>query len=60
MPGKTQTALRIPVQGFAKRTDDTVDRATAILRAKEDCFPREPSRMPAQPGKGKVARDGSH
>lgn len=60
MPGKTEIVLRVPVHGFAKHVDDTVARATAILRAKEDRIPKESLPVPAHPTKSKVARGNSH
>ena len=29
---------RFPMHGFAKRVEDTVNRAMTILRAREDCI----------------------
>jgi hypothetical protein len=48
MPAKTGKVLRVPVHGFAKRVDDAVDRATAILRTRDAARPKDTS--PAPPG----------
>lgn len=60
MPNRTEMVLRVPVHGLAKRVDDTVVRALAILRAKDNAILKKSSPMPEHPTKGRVARRIGH
>jgi hypothetical protein len=52
--------LRLPVYGFAKRVDDTVARAMAILEAREDYTSRRSELAPAaEPQEGPFQGRGS-
>lgn len=49
MPSRTETVLRDPVHGFAKRVDDAVEPAMGVLRARDDTRPRKASPVPSVP-----------
>jgi hypothetical protein len=49
--------IKFPIHGFAKRAEDTVPKAMAIIRAKESAVDGE--RMPLQPPRKQDAR-GKH
>ncbi|MBB3020952.1 hypothetical protein FHR70_004040 [Microvirga lupini] len=49
MPSRTEMVLRVPVHGYAKRVDDAVARAMAILRARDDPHLGEASPVPTVP-----------
>jgi hypothetical protein len=63
MPSRTDMVLRVPVHGFAKRVDDTVERAMCMLRARDESHLKEASPVPSVPVpqmKRRVSRGDDH